>query len=62
MAETRNAPKGLGIKTLPHNVKEAINREQSLRALTINVAFYGVAACVGSSLISDIVVCLFMPL
>ena len=39
MAETRNSPKGLGIETLPHNVKEAITREQSLRALTINVAY-----------------------
>ncbi|MCR5487904.1 MAG: amidohydrolase [Lachnospiraceae bacterium] len=39
MAETRNAPKGLGIETLPHNVKEAITREQSLKALTINVAY-----------------------
>ena len=39
MAETRNAPKGLGIETFPHNVKEAITREQSLRALTINVAY-----------------------
>ena len=38
MAEIRNAPKGLGIETFPHNVKEAITREQSLRALTINVA------------------------
>lgn len=39
MAETRNAPKGLGIETYPLNVKEAITREQSLRALTINVAY-----------------------
>ena len=39
MAETRNAPKRLGIKAFPHNVKEAITREQSLRALTINVAY-----------------------
>jgi hypothetical protein len=39
MAETRNAPKGLSIETFPHNVKEAITREQSLRALTINVAY-----------------------
>ena len=39
MAETRNAPKGIGIETRPHNVKEAITREQSLRALTTNVAY-----------------------
>ena len=39
MAETRSLPKGMfdGVDT-SHNVKEAINREQSLRALTINVA------------------------
>ena len=39
MAETRKAPKTLGMETLPLNVKEAITREQSLRALTINVAY-----------------------
>ena len=39
MAETRALPKGMldGVDT-SHNVKEAITREQSLRALTINVA------------------------
>ena len=39
MAETRSLPKGMfdGVDT-SHNVKEAITREQSLRALTINVA------------------------
>ena len=39
MAETRALPKGMldGADTR-HNVKEAISREQSLRALTINVA------------------------
>ena len=39
MAETRSLPKGMldGADTR-HNVKEAITREQSLRALTINVA------------------------
>ncbi len=38
-AETRSFPKELlGGKAKPHNVKEAINREQSLRAMTINVA------------------------
>ena len=39
MAETRSLPKGMfdGVDT-SHNVKEAIIREQSLRALTINVA------------------------
>ena len=39
MAETRSLPKGMldGVDTR-HNVKEAITREQSLRALTINVA------------------------
>ena len=39
MAETRALPKGMldGADTR-HNVKEAITREQSLRALTINVA------------------------
>ena len=39
MAETRNAPKQLGLETFPNNIKEAITREQSLRALTINVAY-----------------------
>lgn len=39
MAEKRSCPEGsLGIETFPNNVKEAITREQSLRALTINVA------------------------
>ena len=38
MAETRMLPKELGVETIPHNVKEAITREQSLRAMTINVA------------------------
>ena len=38
MAETRDLPKELGVESVPHNVKEAITREQSLRALTINVA------------------------
>ncbi|HAG04464.1 MAG TPA: hypothetical protein DCG28_03395 [Lachnospiraceae bacterium] len=38
-AETRSFPKELlGGKAKPHNVKEAIKREQSLRAMTINVA------------------------
>ena len=39
MAETRSLPKGMldGVDTR-NNVKEAITREQSLRALTINVA------------------------
>ena len=39
MAETRSLPKGMldGVETA-HNVKEAITREQSLRAMTINVA------------------------
>ena len=39
MAETRSLPKGMfdSVDT-SHNVKEAITREQSLRALTINVA------------------------
>ena len=38
MAETRDLPKGMGVASKPHNVKEAITREQSLRAMTINVA------------------------
>ena len=38
MAETRTLPKDLGVESIPHNVKEAITREQSLRAMTINVA------------------------
>lgn len=38
MAETRKFPDSIGIKSFPHNVKEAITREQSLRAMTINVA------------------------
>ena len=39
MAETRGAPKGMfGDADTRHNVKEAITREQSLRAMTINVA------------------------
>ena len=38
MAETRMLPKELGVASVPHNVKEAITREQSLRAMTINVA------------------------
>ena len=38
MAETRMLPKELGVESIPHNVKEAITREQSLRAMTINVA------------------------
>ena len=38
-AETRNFPKELfDGKGRPHNLKEAITREQSLRAMTINVA------------------------
>ena len=38
-AETRSAPKDmLGGICQPRNVKEAITREQSLRAMTINVA------------------------
>ena len=38
-AETRNFPKELyGGQGRPHNLKEAITREQSLRAMTINVA------------------------
>ena len=31
-------PKRLGIETFPHNVKEAVTREQSLQAMTVNVA------------------------
>ncbi|MBQ3427488.1 MAG: amidohydrolase family protein, partial [Clostridia bacterium] len=38
MAETRNMSNGKAVNSRPHNVKEAITREQSLRALTINVA------------------------
>ena len=38
MAETRQLPGVMGIPSLPHNTKEAITREQSLRAMTINVA------------------------
>jgi len=39
MAEKRTAPKDmLGGICQPRNVKEAITREQSLRAMTINVA------------------------
>ena len=39
MAETRALPKSFGIEAeTQHNIKEAITREQSLRALTINVA------------------------
>ncbi len=38
MAETRVLPKELGVASEPNNVKEAITREQSLRAMTINVA------------------------
>ncbi len=37
MAETRELPPGT-IPNKPHNLKEAITREQSLRAMTINVA------------------------
>ena len=40
MAETRALPKSFGIEAeTQHNIKEAITREQSLRALTINVAY-----------------------
>lgn len=35
-AMPQNTPEGVG---RPHNVKEAITREQSLRAMTINVAY-----------------------
>ena len=39
MAETRCSPKDMfGGITLPNNLREAITREQSLRAMTINVA------------------------
>lgn len=39
MAETRSLPKGMLADTdTSHNVKEVITREQSLRAMTINVA------------------------
>jgi hypothetical protein len=38
MAETRTLPKELGVASVPHNIREAITREQSLRAMTINVA------------------------
>lgn len=37
-AETHTYPKGIGIITEPRNMKEVITREQSLRAMTINVA------------------------
>lgn len=37
-AEKRNYPKESGMITEPRNMKEAITREQSLRAMTINVA------------------------
>ena len=39
-AETRTYPEGVldGVTTSPRNTKEAISREQSLRAMTINVA------------------------
>ena len=37
-AEKRDYPKDSGIITEPRNIKEAITREQSLRAMTINVA------------------------
>jgi predicted amidohydrolase YtcJ len=39
MAEKRDCPKELtGGITAPRNLKEAVTREQSLRAMTINVA------------------------
>ena len=38
MAETRMLPKEMGVASKPHNIKEVITREQSLRAMTINVA------------------------
>lgn len=38
MAQTRKLPDEVGIASFPHNTKEAISREQSLRAMTINVA------------------------
>ena len=37
-AEKRTYPKDSGMETKPRNMKEAITREQSLRAMTINVA------------------------
>ena len=37
-AEKRTYPKESGMITSPRNIKEAITREQSLRAMTINVA------------------------
>ena len=37
-AEARNYPKESGMVTEPRNLKESITREQSLRAMTINVA------------------------
>jgi predicted amidohydrolase YtcJ len=37
-AEARNFPKGIGKVAQPRNMEEAITREQSLRAMTINVA------------------------
>ena len=37
-AEARTYPKDSGMVTTPRNMKEAITREQSLRAMTINVA------------------------
>ncbi|MBR2775469.1 MAG: amidohydrolase family protein, partial [Selenomonadaceae bacterium] len=37
-AEKRMYPKESGMKSAPRNIKEAITREQSLRAMTINVA------------------------
>ena len=38
-AEKRTYPKESGMVTKPRNMKEAITREQSLRAMTINVAW-----------------------
>lgn len=37
-AEARDFPKGIGKVSKPRNMEEAITREQSLRAMTINVA------------------------
>ncbi len=37
-AEARAYPKGIGMIIDPRNVEEAVSREQSLRAMTINVA------------------------
>ncbi len=37
-AEARTYPKESGMITEPRNMKESITREQSLRAMTINVA------------------------